>query len=66
MQTNDIYNKGRSDGEQAVLRMIELVLKNRDTTSPARYYVTSLLFILELYGYGTEKETKKECTQQET
>ena len=66
MKETDIYEKGRSDGEQAVLRMIELVLKNRDTTSPARYYVTSLLFILELYGYGTEKETKKECTQQET
>ena len=66
MKETDIYNKGRSDGEQAVLRMIELVLKNRNTTSPARYYVTSLYFILELYGYGTEKETKKECTKQET
>ena len=64
--SDNMYERGRSEGEQAVLSMIKLVLKNGDTTSPARYYVTSLLFILELYGYGTEKETKKECTQQET
>ena len=67
--SDNMYERGRSEGEQAVLRMIKLVLDNANSSgyshSPS-YYRVSLKFILELYGYGTEKETKKECTQQET
>ena len=64
-----IYAKGRREGEQAVLRLIKLVLDNAGNSgyqhSPS-YYRVSLNFILELYKYGTEKETKEECTKQET
>ena len=63
-----IYDKGRQDGEQAVLRLIKIVLDNADQAGwgMTAYYISSLNLILELYGYGTEKETKEECTKQET
>ena len=68
MKETDIYDKGRSDGEQAVLRLIQIVLDNADQAGwgLAAYYTSSLNLILELYGYGTKKETKEECTKQET
>ena len=70
-ENNDLvkaYSKGRSEGEQAVLRLIKIVLDNADQAGwgLSAYYTSSLNLIMELYGYGTEKETKKECTQQET
>ena len=69
MSDANMYERGRKEGEQAVLRMIQLVLDNAGKSgyqhSPS-YYRVSLEFIMELYGYGTEKKTKKERTQQET
>ena len=69
MKDENMYERGRSEGEQAVLHMIKLVLNNAGKSgyqhSPS-YYRVSLEIILELYGYGTEKETKEECTKQET
>lgn len=66
--SDNMYERGRSDGEQAVLRLIKIVLDNADQAGwgLSAYYTSSLNLILELYGYGTEKETKEECTQQKT
>ena len=66
--SDNMYERGRSEGEQEVLRLIKIVLDNVDQAGwgLSAYYTSSLNLILELYGYGTEKETKEECTKQET
>ena len=62
MENNEyvrIYGKGRKAGEIAVLRMVEMILKDCPPyCKEEEYYRCSLDTLLEVFNYGKEKDKK--------
>lgn len=49
------YEKGRKDGEKAVLRMVEMIRNSSaEYFDTASYYKGSLDLLLEVFNYGKE------------
>lgn len=62
MENNEyvrIYTRGRKDGEKAVLRMVDMILKGCPTWDKEEYYKCSLETLLEVFDYGKEKKNKE-------
>lgn len=59
MENNEyvrIYSKGRKDGENSVLKMIDMILAGCPSWDKEKYYRTSLMLLLEVFDYGKEKD----------
>lgn len=50
------YDKGIKDGENALLKLLKMILDDAQFNHSPTYYKASLELVLELYGYGKEKE----------
>ena len=53
-----IYSKGRKEGERAVLRMVDMILKGCPSWDKEEYFRCSLDTLLEVFNYGEEKDKK--------